>query len=106
MLKKPLNYAPRHFSITVSVKCSFLSQVKLIVVMTLVKCLILLLTNGFTVKQGLFTKMMLLNKRYVENNLIGCVKVVGGYWKLGDKVQGHVGRYVVGSSQSLITCCV
>lgn len=49
---------------------------------------------------------MLLNKRYVENNLIGCVKVVGGFWKLGNVVQGDVGQYVVGSSQSLITRCV
>jgi hypothetical protein len=42
----------------------------------------LLLTNGFTLKHGLFTKIILLNKRYVESNLIGFMKEVGGFWKL------------------------
>lgn len=44
-------------------------------------------------KHGLFTNIMLLNKRYVENNLIGFIKEVGGFWKFGDKVQGDVGQY-------------
>jgi hypothetical protein len=70
--------------------------------MTLVKRIILLLTNGFTLKHGLFTKIMLLNKRY-ENNLIGFMKEVGGFWNCGDKVQEDVGQYVVASSRSLIT---
>jgi len=74
--------------------------------MTFVKRIILLLTNGFTLKHGLFTKIMLLNKRCVENNLIGFMKEVGSFWKFADKVQEDVGQYVVGSSQSLITRCV
>jgi hypothetical protein len=36
----------------------------------------------------------------------GFCKLVGGFWKFGDKVQGNVGQYVVGSSQSLITRCI
>jgi hypothetical protein len=74
--------------------------------MTLVKHIILLLNNGFTLKYGLFTKIMLLNKRYVENILICFMKEVGGLWKFGDRVQGYVVQYVGESSRSLITCCV
>ena len=49
---------------------------------------------------------MLLNKTYVENNLVGFIKEVGCFWKFGDRVQEDVSQYVVGSSQSLITRCV
>jgi hypothetical protein len=74
--------------------------------MPFVKRIILLLTNGFTLKHGLFTKIVLLNKIYVEINLIGFMKEIGGFWKFGDNVQEDVGQYVVRSSQSLITRCV
>jgi hypothetical protein len=74
--------------------------------MSLVKRIILLLTNEFTLKYGLFTKIMLLNKIYIENILICFMKEVGDLWKFGDQVQGYVGQYVGESSQSLITRCV
>jgi hypothetical protein len=57
-------------------------------------------------KYCLFTKIMLLNKIYVENILICFMKEVGGLWKFGDRVQGYVGWYVGESSPSLITRCV